>query len=260
MIKKLSFKFVLVFLVLVVSVIITSSCYAAEEYTFKDFNITLDKDAKTITALHVPSNMSQTYDISYGLDNYSDYYLQVNDFNKYSNMFSINYAFGLVFSNELDWKEYSNESLYAYCDQNQYVYFFQFIQWASNGNYVFQSPYSNVGFSDSENGSSYYKRGQYLLSLDYDYNYKYLDTEILTASHIITTPNGTVLYSSQSVNVTHEFQSDTSAKVNFDYSLYGTDYILKYSLTGVELNADLTAPLELKNPITYTPRSNKFSC
>lgn len=73
--------------------------------------------------------------------------------------------------------------------------------------------------------------------------------------------DGNLFLSSQVVDVSHIFQSDTSAKINFDYSSYGSNAsVLKYSLTGVELNTDLTAPIQLRNPVTYTPRSNKFSC
>lgn len=55
------------------------------------------------------------------------------------------------------------------------------------------------------------------------------------------------------VDVSHEFQSDTSAIVTFDYSSYGTDYVLKYSLAGIEVSTDLTAPITLKNPVIYYP-------
>lgn len=55
------------------------------------------------------------------------------------------------------------------------------------------------------------------------------------------------------VDVSHEFQSDTSAIVTFDYSSYGTDYVLKYSLAGIEVSTDLTAPITLKNPVIYHP-------
>ncbi len=60
-------------------------------------------------------------------------------------------------------------------------------------------------------------------------------------------------YVSEHVDVSHEFQSDTSAIVTFDYSSYGTDYVLKYSLAGIEVSTDLTAPVTLKNPVIYHP-------
>lgn len=55
------------------------------------------------------------------------------------------------------------------------------------------------------------------------------------------------------VDVTHQFNANGSATINFDYSSYGTDYVLKYSLAGIEPSLDLTAPITLKNPVTYHP-------
>lgn len=67
-------------------------------------------------------------------------------------------------------------------------------------------------------------------------------------------PNGDLVYTPNrlSIDVTHEFQNDTSAKVNFAINNAPEGAYLEYSLTGVEINADLNAPIKLRNPIRYS--------
>lgn len=223
MIKKLSLKFVLVFLVLVVSVFITSACYASESYTYGDFDITIDKTAKTLTVVNNKYNKTKTYDISYGLDNYINYYFQVNDYIADTSSYSEFYNFGLVFANDFSWYTLTSDSstTYIYCHSNSYCYYFNFF--GNSNKFYFGAPWTAGGFAES---SSYYKRGAYQLSLNSNFEYTYSsNTVILTSSHRITAPNSIVLYSPK---------ADTS----FDYSFEGVKRG-QVKLSIENLNSDL---------------------
>lgn len=248
MIKNLKLKLLISMFLLVTVFSVTSSCFASsvEEYTYKDFSIKMDKTNKTLYVLNNVSNKSDTYDISYGLDNYSNYYFQVNNNNQYPSLYSECYNFGLVFSNSFSWKSntYNNITTYSYCSANSYCYYFDF------RNNEYSLPWGETcGFA--ETASNCASRGDNQLQLDSDYNYKYSDTQILTSSDVINKPDGSLLYKAKKVTATYEFQVDTSAKVRFEYD--SSKYSLQYSLTGVEPNVSLTEPVKLRNAVDYIP-------
>lgn len=240
MIKKLSLKFVLVFLVLVVSVFITSSCYAA----FTEDNVTV----VSLDNYNISLNDVYDYMISQDSNFLSTYNNGVVAF--LSGDSEIRFVF---FSNaseisSLALVPISNESVETHRIMND----------GSSSKYAY---IARVYYNFETNTFSNYLTNQFgdilkWYSANGKFNFNVLDC---TSYNIyFNDVNGSLLYepSRVSVIVSHEFQSDTSAKVVFDYSSYGTDYILQYSLSGVEVNSDLTAPIKLRNPVTYSPLTN----
>lgn len=257
MIKKLSLKFVLVFLVLVVSVIITSSCYASETFTYHDiYNITVDEGAGTVTIQDTVNNITKSYNCSTGFNNYSQYYIVV----KYdSEDSSYPYTFNILFSNSFKWKNYGGYYCYVNISDLLLYYINADPTNSSNNSIVLMQTVTNPA------NEAFYLYGYTVDSSDVVFNYYCDETVIIYSNHTIYGRANTskVLYEPSqllSVDVTHEFQSDTSAKVNFTVNSAPEGAYLQYSLTGVEISTDLDAPVQLRNPVTYTPRSNKLSC
>lgn len=233
MIKNLKLKLLISMFLLVTVFSVTSSCFAfsVEEYTYKDFSIKMDKTNKTLYVLNNVSNKSVTYDISYGLDNYSNYYFQVNNNIQYPSLYSEYYNFGLVFSNSFSWKSntYNNITTYSYCSANSYCYYFDF------RNNEYSLPWGETcGFA--ETASNCASRGDNQLQLDSDYNYKYSDTQILTSSDVINKPDGSLLYQSipsfnyDIVGVSRNELRLTVNNFASDYNVYGYTSDVNYSV------------------------------
>lgn len=251
MIKKLSLKFVLVFLVLVVSVFITSTCYAAYTATYGEEVLNSPLSYNDIMSDSVISGYINSIAEKKDFDASDIGICAV--YNRGTNV----YYYYLFFRHS----EYSN----LFVTSNSSFTGFGFVKNnVHSTGYVFDFTYSETDGIVYGSYLNNYIDGNASISLTYfTYTWKanntLLDFLDITNIPIYQDLGQTVLLYEPvfaSVDVTHEFQSDTSAKVNFDYSSYGTDYILKYSLTGVEISTDLTAPLQLKNPVTYSPRSN----
>lgn len=246
MIKKLSFKFVLVFLVLAVVVFTVSTCYATPS---------------TSTSSIISDTPFSLNDVI----NSTAYKNYVNNTGNFSNKTIDDLDF-LIFSGSL-----STYNIYIYFDKYPDGAYFDKDSSSSNYFYIYDSSgnilnqytsylwlkydvATGVFSTTAINGSTSMFSNINLVNLTNFYlsDLTTLEVKAFSLAYVPSVAN---------VKVTHEFQSDTSAKVTFDYSSYGSNAsVLKYSLTGVEINTDLTAPIQLRNPVTYTPRSNKFSC
>ena len=232
MIKKLSLKFLLVFLVLVVSVFITSSCYAVLS------------DISGIRETPFTSDDVYNEVASYGFTKDNSVLLVLSSSNSYtiwviSPSSELSYV-AEVSSGHTSGRAFNSSGSSVTCAYYKFYYSVSTSSFSHDGS-VFPS---NTTFVGMFGPFGYSKVGDISTITIKDYS-------------------GNIVYEPlppQHVDVTHEFQSDTSAKVNFTVSNAPDGSILKYSLTGVELNTDLTAPLQLRNPVTYTPRSNKFGC
>lgn len=271
MIKKLSLKFVLVFLVLVVSVFITSSCYAEDTTKYNDIGPLSSDGVKELTVTNTSTSKfyngtSYSSTVSSWTNSYLNY---VSNGTAKMLYFKYNgYTFCYLTHNHNS--SFTNPGVgYMY---KLTTYYLGFSTYGCSGQlFVWNSDTQNWHYTngdptvaDTTATSSYFD--------SINFNSVVLDIYCANSTedyirYNSNSKSGVIIFDSSeyvppaSVHVTHEFQSDTSAKVSFDYSSYGSNAsVLKYSLTGVELNTDLTSPIQLRNPATYIPRSNKFSC
>lgn len=239
MIKKLSLKFVLVFLVLVVSVIITSSCYADLSTTVKEVPFTLEDVYSSSNFEHYWQDVAPDFDF-YG----NDYKLLVY-YRAYDNI----YIFKFLYGNHADIASTN-------ITPAGYIYYFD-----SSGAQLKVNYYTGQVNGDGSIRYILLNNSTDKLSDSIPDGSSY-DCQLANLTNFEIKYNNEAFYEPQllSVDVTHEFQSDTSAKVNFVINNAPEGAYLQYSLTGVKISTDLDAPVQLRNPITYTPRSNKFSC
>lgn len=220
MIKNLKIKFLICLFLLVTVFSVTSSCFAVDITTVVDSGYTEEEIIQMFT--------------SKGITIPNNYILYMEG--------PYNYTRITLYENFAYLKKNSSDNYYYfYNSSNQKI--------TVNGYYI-----------DASKGSfdNYEVRTASWNKLNVT------DSNIEAVSTItIYDSNMNIMYEpigKMSVDVTHEFQSDTSAKVNFTVNNAPEGSILKYSLTGVEITTDLNAPLQLRNPITYTPRSEQFSC
>ena len=262
MIKKLRLKFVLVFLVLVVSVFITSSCYADDTTKYNDLGLLSDYGIEELTADNISKNKFYNGS-SYGTGITGWVAGNVDDLNNgtakmlYFKYNGYDFCF-LTFDYETAdiagvgyLRKYSTY-YYGLMSFNCSKYLYVWNPTTSMWHWTMGDP----TIADNSSSSVYFTSARFsdlvldLYCVNCTGDYVSYNSGTSTYSYIF---DASEYVPPASVKVKHEFQTDTSAKVTFDYSSYGTDYILKYSLSGVEINTDLTAPVTLKNPITYSP-------
>ena len=236
MIKKLSKKLLLVFSMLAVVLFTVSSCYATP----------------TSATASVQSAPYSIEDIK-NSDIYKQYATQHPSWSNYLS----GDCYFLIYSNADGTKD--NIYIYNVKDGTEYIR-----SHPTNSSYL--TIYNSSGISSNHpylliyydySTSSFV--GTYDSSTSLSANTKSFESYSNFVLRDITTIKVVNAYGinfepiTEHVDVSHEFQSDTSAIVTFDYSSYGTDYVLKYSLAGIEVSTDLTASVSLKNPIIYYP-------
>lgn len=239
MIKNLKSKFLICLFLLVTVFSVTSSCFASVPTTFKFYpQIKNPSEYTEYTLPPLPSGISTDYVVIQTVDTPNT--LKTKVFG------SSSYYVLLMCSNTIEFHienptfgdprlRISSPKIY-YLDSSS-------MTWTYG---LDMSGFSNIGniydYDNTKNGSRIIYSSKDIYAKD--------DSSVCLWSNVPPL----------SVDVVHEFQSDTSAKVNFTINNASEGSVLKYSLTGVEISTDLTAPLQLRNPVTYTPRSNKFSC
>lgn len=223
MIKKFKLKIFICMFVLVAVFSVTSTCFAAFDVSTVetcDTPFTLDEVYNEGASLGFTKDNSEVFTVfSTSLNKYTIWFISTSTGFSYLKSEAPNYIYA-VFSdssgNEID------------CHYYQFYY--------ADGIYRHEYAINKTG--DSAN---FFSRDGCFIG------------NISTAAVIDYTDNIIYAPNQLSVDVTHEFQIDTSVKVNFAVNNAPDGTVLKYSLSGVEMSTDLTAPLQLRNPVTYSP-------
>ena len=235
MIKKLKNKFLICLFLLVTVFSVTSSCFASitneNVMSFDSLDLTMDEVFDYISTLE---------------DENGTPFSEIYNLNKYYAIYGVGTNSARFCFTELDDFElllmYEDDSLYygtAYNSLEERQMNFSKLD-------VFYK-FSSKSFSYSTEDTVDVCFGCYPSDIENNKLY-FLDCGNVKISFETLDNN---IFEPIIVNLSHQFQSDTSAKIYFDLNIPNGS-VLKYSLSGIELNTDLTAPLELKNPVNYS--------
>ncbi len=240
MIKILKSKFFICLFLLVTIFSVASSCYAYSFNTntiYEDVYLDLAKENVTIDLDNLNYRIICFYDSYYA--QYCYFFIYEGEESS-EGLFDNTYTKCILESGQYRHKIYnSSGNVLNFYYQSVTIYSTGTIRQVFGGDGSLKSYYTSDGTGSK---SVYY---------------------VVDSTEIDYYSNGNLVYDAPErsvVKVIHEFQSDTSAKVIFTLNNVPDGSILKYSLSGVEISTDLTEPLQLRNPVTYTPRSNKLSC
>ena len=236
MIKNLSKKFLLIFSILAVAIFTVSSCYATP----------------TSSTSRVESTPYSIEDIK-NSDIYKRY---ATEHVAWSNHLK-NDCYFFIYSNADGTKDNiyiyqvkdGTEYIRSHPSNSKYLSLYNSSGIASNPAYL----YIYYNYSTSSFEGTYNDNTSMSANTGSFENYSNFVLRDITTIKVVNAYGINFEPITAHVDVTHQFNANGSVTINFDYSSYGTDYVLKYSLAGIEPSLDLTAPITLKNPVIYHP-------